>query len=90
MERKIKFKKDKMYLIVWMDAYHKENCAWDDFKEVEKFVNDKGFIAFNLGWIIHEDKGMVTIASMMADNGKAVCHMERIPKGTIIKRRLLK
>ncbi|MCH7690074.1 MAG: hypothetical protein IIA17_03395, partial [candidate division Zixibacteria bacterium] len=54
------------------------------------FVEDSGFIVENVGYIVQENKEFITIASMVGDNGKSISHVERIPKGTIISKELLK
>ena len=72
-------------MIKWRDAFHPEQCNWWGFKEVKDFVESDGFIAWNFGCIIHEDKNFYTIASMIVEGGNAVSHIQRIPKGCIIE-----
>ena len=86
----MRFTSEKIYLIIWRDAYHPENCNWWGFDELREFVEDDGYIAQNIGWIVHENKDILTIVSMLGDSGKSISHIQRIPKGTIIEKKLLK
>lgn len=73
-----------------MDAYHPEYCSWWGEKALKEFIEDKGVICYNIGWIVHEDTDMITLSSMVGGDGKSVSHIERIPKGCIIERTVLK
>ena len=86
----MKIKTDKLVCIKWRDAFHPENCNWWGFEELEDFVKSQEFIAYNVGWVVHEDKEMLTICSMTASDGKSVSHIQRIPKGCIIERKKIK
>lgn len=86
----MKFKIDKLVKITWLDAFHPVNCKWTDLEELEEFIKDESFIAENVGWIVHKNKDMTTIASMVADSGGQVSHIERIPNGCIKEIKQLK
>ena len=86
----MKFTTKKIYLIIWRDAYHPEACSWWGFDDLKEFIEDDGYIVQNVGYIVHENKDFITIASMVGDHGKSVSHIERIPKGFIIKKQLLR
>lgn len=81
----MKFSTKQLLVIKWRDAFHPERCNWWDFEEVKDFVEDTEFIVWNAGWIIHEDKNFYTLSSMIAGHGKAVSHIQRIPKGCVIE-----
>ena len=78
-------KLNKVEAIVWRDAFHPFNCKWNNDEDVEEFLSDTDYMCCNLGWVIHEDKKMVTIASMVSKQDQ-VSHIQRIPIGCIIKR----
>lgn len=86
----IKFKTNELCVIKWRDAFHPEHCNWWGMEELEEFVKSTEFIAWNVGVIVHEDKEFYTIASMVAEDGKSISHIQRIPKGCVIEIKKLK
>jgi len=82
---KTKFKTNVLVRIKWRDAFHPEHCNWWDIVELDEFIQCEEWIAYNVGWIVHEDKDFYTIAGMVAGGGKAVSHIQRIPKGCVME-----
>lgn len=81
----MKYKINKCEAIVWRDAFNPAECKWMNEKDIDDFLNDFDFIVCNVGWVIHENKEMITIVGM-ASKQEAVGHIQRIPKGCVIKR----
>ncbi|MEK7113028.1 MAG: hypothetical protein AAB875_06985 [Patescibacteria group bacterium] len=82
--------KYKLVYIKWEDAFHQEPCQWENNKGIKAFIEDTDFIVESVGWIVHEDKRMITISPMRSLRLNSWSHLQRIPIGTIIKKRGLK
>lgn len=85
----MKYKLNRPEVVFWRDAFNPAESKWMGEKDLDDFIADVDFVVCNMGWIIHEDKNMVTIASMVSKQ-QAVAHIQRIPKGCIIKRTKIK
>lgn len=84
----MKYKTNKAEAIIWRDAFNPANNGWMDESGIDNFLEDTDFMVCNLGWVIHESKEMVTIASMISKQD-AVSHIQRIPTGCIISRKVI-
>jgi hypothetical protein len=82
----MKYKTNKVEAIIWRDAFCPVIEKWRDEEEIDEFLRDTDFLVCNIGWVIHEDKDMVTISGMVSKQ-EAVAHIQRIPKGCIILRK---
>lgn len=85
----MKYKINKCEAIIWRDAFNPAESKWMDETAIDDFLSDCDFLVCNVGWVIHENKEMVTIAGMVSKQN-AVAHIQRIPKGCIIKRTTIK
>jgi len=82
-------KLNKAEAIIWRDAFMPAKMGWFHEEDVQDFLSDTDYLCCNLGWVIHEDKNMVTIASMVSKQD-SVSHIQRIPKGCILQRKKIK
>lgn len=81
----------KIERIVWIDAYHPTRCGWDEEDDIKSFTQDKGFEVQNVGFVLHEDDRYLTVSSMIApSDDPRYSHIERIPIGTILSRKVLR
>jgi hypothetical protein len=80
----------KLFWIQWEDAFHPETCGWMSEKDVDEFCKDAEYICEYVGWIIKEDKRTITIASMISGKNGAFSHIQKIPKGCILKKKVIK
>jgi hypothetical protein len=80
---------DKCEAIIWRDAFHPYHGGWMTDEALEEFLEDTDYLCCNVGWIVHENKEMVTIAGMLSKQDSA-SHIQRIPTGCIVKRTRIK
>lgn len=81
-------KKGTLIKIIWLDACHPSECNWVSEKYIKEFSENEGSITTeSIGWVMYENKDIVTIASMITKNytheGLTVTHIQVIPKGCI-------
>lgn len=81
----MKYKTNKCEAIIWRDAFAPLGGGWMNEEGIDEFISDTDYLCCNIGWVIHENKDMVTIAGMISKQD-AVSQIQRIPKGCIIKR----
>lgn len=77
---------NKCESIIWRDAFHPHSGGWFNEEQLSEFIEDTDFLCCNVGWVVHEDKDMVTIAGMVSKQDQ-VSSIQRIPKGCIISRK---
>jgi len=80
----------KLVLVIWEDAFHPASCYWHGKEESQDFIKDSEYICESVGWILHEDKRMLTLVSSKSSKSGSFMHHQRIPKGTILKVKKLK
>jgi len=80
-----KIKVGDLVFITWEDAFHPENCGWYSKGDVDDFVSDSQYQCESVGWILHQDERMVTVHSMRSGNIGSVSHIQRIPRGCILR-----
>ena len=80
----------KLVHLTWRDAFHPENCKWYGQDDLDEFVMDCDFICENVGWVVHEDKDMITLASMVSGDNKSYSHIQRIPVGCVVKKKIIR
>ena len=81
---------NKLVLITWFDAFHQDGCRWTSKDELEEFIKDNEFLCKNVGWVIHQDKSMITVSSQITSKGEQASHIQRIPIGCIKNIKILK
>jgi len=86
-------KKNKnIYLVEWHDAH--STSSWHLKDEVEKFIQKEKCIVISLGWILHESKDEIVMASRKmkwAEDGDSQWGMlQKIPKTWIRKKVIYK
>ena len=84
-----KQRKKKIVYIKWADAFHQEPCRWNSWKKINEFFNDPDFQVETVGWIIKEDKEYILISPMKSLHDNSFGHIQKIPKGTIIEKKIL-
>lgn len=82
----------KLYLVEWQDSH--SDSGWLTKEQLEKFINREKCIVENIGYLIHETKDEICIASRRmkwAEDGDPQWGMvQKIPKTWIRKIKLLK
>ncbi len=81
--------KYKKVQIEWNDAYH-PTASWLSVNEIADIYKSEVFKVTNIGWLLFEDKRYVVLASKRSDNWGDFGAVIMIPKGMIVKRKLLK
>lgn len=79
----------KLKVIEWRDAFAPALNGWMTTDEVNEFIKDKDFIVTSVGFVIHEDKDMVTLVSQTSKQDN-YSHLQRIPKGCIVRSKTIK
>lgn len=83
---------NKIYLVEWEDAF--SNDGWQSDTEVKNLIEKEKCITINVGWILHEDKDYIVIASRKLKwESPEMCKwglIQKIPKGWIRKRMIYK
>jgi len=74
--------------VVWEDTTNV--AAWQTRAELVEWAQARGWIAHNVGYLVHEDDDCVVVAArIVEDEERHVGLAERIPKRAIIQQRLL-
>lgn len=82
----MKYELNRCEAVIWRDAFHPHHGGWLNEDGIDDFIADTDYLVCNVGWVIHEDKKMVTIAGMISKQD-SVSHIQRIPTGCIVKRK---
>jgi len=83
----------RLFYIEWVDAV--SNSGWFSHKDLEKWIDEGGFVCKEVGWIFKEDKKQITLVSRWSPNPPnekadetrteyGLCQL--IPKPWILKR----
>lgn len=79
----------KLIYIEWADAIS-SGSGWTEEHELDRWINDTEWIIKQVGWVLHEDKKCLTIASQIKPDDDFTCaqfgHIQKIPKTWIRKR----
>ena len=84
VREKIKF---KLVYIEWADST--SISEWKFIDEAIKWAENSVWIVKHVGWIIKETDKYILIGSNIADDGKQVGNLQKIPKTWIRKRKRL-
>ena len=76
--------------IKWEDAFHQNHCYWTGEEGLKEFLEQPTYLCEALGWLIEDSKRNVTIAQHKSGDETTVLHIQRIPKGCILKMKRLK
>ncbi|MFE9234786.1 hypothetical protein [Cellulosimicrobium funkei] len=83
----------RLELIEWEDATNIP--TWQDVDDVVEWATGRDFTVRNVGYVIHEDEHCVVLAARYSPgdgspgDGVSVGLFERLPKGMIVRRRVL-
>jgi len=92
MKQIIPKEKQKLIYIKWQDAH--ANGGWFNLEQLQKLVDIDMWIVEEVGWIIYEDEKEIHLVSRRGiwkvDQAAEYGMYQRIPKGWILKRKLVK
>lgn len=82
--------KEPLLLVTWTDAGTVSHGDWMSREDVLEHARPEQFTNRTVGWLIHEDKTGIVLASQIADGERPEYDLVmRIPKSLIRTRRVL-
>ena len=86
-------KNNKIYFVEWQDAH--SNSGWFSKVDLERFIKRDRCICQEVGWILHEDKDEIIMASRKIKwkDDFSDCEygmLQKIPKAWIRKKKIYK
>lgn len=87
----MKISKRKLIYIEWADAL--SSSTWKTEKEALAWGKNQSWITNYIGWLMEETKEYIFLASEWCpdkENGDMFNHLQKIPKGWIKKKKVLK
>lgn len=86
--------KQKLVYVQWQDAH--TNSGWMTSEQLEKNINNEMSVCEQVGWIVYEDAKEIHLIARRAmwEPGNAASSEydlhQRIPRGWILKRKLIR
>ena len=83
-------KKPKLVLVEWLDT-QTMNTGWKSPRAIRRWVRSESFPqVHSVGWIMATTKRYIVLVAMLQNSGDFMEHVQRIPRGTILKIRKLR
>ena len=82
-------KKEEKVEVIWDDAYHLTD-SWLTFEEIAEAYKQERFRVTSIGWLLYEDKEYIIIGSKQSKDKRSYGFVMMIPKGMIIKTKVIK
>ena len=83
----------KLVYLEWADAIS-SGSGWIEEHDIDEWIDKSEYIIKQVGWLLHEDKTHITIASQLKPEDKFTCeqlgHIQKIPTTWIRKRKNIK
>jgi hypothetical protein len=74
----------KLVLIEWIDAEHE--AEWSPIADE---IKHELYHQFSVGWLIHENKDRLVLASCICPGNNEISNKEYLPIGMIVQRKIL-
>ena len=85
-------KRPKLIYLEWCDSI--SNSSWKNEEDAIEWADQSNWIVKNVGWVIKETKEYICLASSISepsdDQETLLGNLQKIPKTSIRKRRLIK